>query len=88
MKRVFEYIRKVTVFILILPIKIYQYTISPLLPTSCRHTPSCSNYAVEALKVHGVFVGLWLAFKRIIRCHPWGTSGYDPVPQKKSNRTQ
>jgi putative membrane protein insertion efficiency factor len=61
-------------------IKIYQWIISPLLGPKCRYTPTCSQYAVEALKKHGVFKGLWLAIKRIGRCHPWGGSGYDPVP--------
>lgn len=64
----------------ILIIKIYQLIISPLLPPSCRYIPTCSNYAMEALKKYGVFKGGWLALKRILRCHPWGGSGYDPVP--------
>ena len=66
----------------VLPIRIYQYTISPLLPLSCRHVPSCSEYAIEALKVHGMIRGTYLAVHRILRCHPWGTEGYDPVPPK------
>jgi len=53
------------------------------MPASCRHIPTCSNYAIEALKTHGIFKGGWLAFRRVIRCHPWGTHGYDPVPLKK-----
>ena len=62
-------------------IKIYQWIISPWLGANkCRYTPTCSHYAVEALKKHGVFKGLWLAIKRISKCHPWGGSGYDPVP--------
>ncbi|NWJ49335.1 MAG: membrane protein insertion efficiency factor YidD [Bacteroidetes bacterium] len=64
----------------ILIIRVYQYTISPLLPPSCRYTPSCSAYGVEAIKKHGAFKGGWLTIKRISRCHPWGGSGYDPVP--------
>lgn len=68
--------------ILILPIRFYQGAISPLLPPACRYTPTCSQYAVEALTVHGPFKGSWLAVKRICRCHPWGGSGYDPVPPK------
>lgn len=68
--------------LLILPIRFYQHAISPLLPPACRYTPSCSQYAVEAIQVHGPFKGLWLAMKRIGRCHPWGGSGYDPVPPK------
>jgi uncharacterized protein len=64
----------------ILLIKLYQWIISPLLGPKCRFTPTCSQYAVEALKKHGVFKGTWLALKRISRCHPWGGHGYDPVP--------
>ncbi len=66
--------------ILILPIRFYQYCISPLLPGSCRFTPTCSQYAIEALRIHGPFKGLLLAIKRILRCNPWGGCGYDPVP--------
>ncbi len=76
-------LRKGVVFIFLLPIRFYQLAISPYLPSSCRHVPTCSNYSIEALRVHGLFVGLYLAFRRIIRCHPWGTEGYDPVPPPK-----
>ena len=68
--------------LLILPIRFYQSCISPMLPPACRFTPTCSQYAVEAITVHGPFRGLWLALRRIARCHPWGGSGYDPVPPK------
>jgi putative membrane protein insertion efficiency factor len=61
-------------------IKIYQFGISPMLGPKCRFTPTCSQYAVEALKKHGVIKGTWLAAKRISKCHPGGGSGYDPVP--------
>ncbi len=61
-------------------IRIYQNTISLLLPSTCRFTPSCSQYGVEALKKHGALKGGWMTLKRISRCHPWGGSGYDPVP--------
>ena len=64
----------------IILIKIYQLLISPLFPSSCRYTPTCSHYTLEALKKYGVFKGTWLGIKRILRCHPWGGSGYDPVP--------
>ena len=73
-------IRSVLVTILILPVRFYQKFISPLTPPSCRFTPTCSQYAVEALRKHGPVNGLWLAIRRILRCHPWGGSGYDPVP--------
>lgn len=66
--------------LLILPIRFYQCCISPLTPPSCRFTPTCSQYAVEALRKHGPFKGLWLTVRRLLRCHPWGGSGYDPVP--------
>ena len=58
----------------------YQRYISPLTPPSCRYTPTCSQYTVEALQKHGLFKGSWLAIKRIASCNPWGGSGYDPVP--------
>ena len=58
----------------------YRHCISPLTPAACRYTPTCSQYAVEAIKKYGPFRGGWLAFKRILRCNPWGGSGYDPVP--------
>ncbi len=73
-------------FLLLVPVYFYKFAISPFTPASCRHFPTCSSYAVEAVKVHGPFRGFWLATKRIARCHPWGTSGYDPVPPKVSRR--
>ncbi|MCH4895302.1 MAG: membrane protein insertion efficiency factor YidD [Marinifilaceae bacterium] len=72
--------RKVLIFILLLPIKFYQRFISPMTPSACRFTPTCSEYAAQALKKHGPIKGLFLAIKRILRCNPWGGSGYDPVP--------
>jgi putative membrane protein insertion efficiency factor len=64
----------------IAPIRFYQRFISPGLPPSCRFTPTCSQYAVEAIEKHGVTRGSWLAARRIGRCHPWNPGGYDPVP--------
>jgi putative membrane protein insertion efficiency factor len=61
-------------------VKVYQYGISPILPGSCRYSPSCSAYAIEAIDRFGALKGCWLGLKRILRCHPWGGSGYDPVP--------
>jgi len=63
-------------------IRVYQWGISPILPRSCRFAPSCSEYAAEAIERHGMFVGCWLAARRLLRCHPWGGSGYDPVPER------
>ena len=61
-------------------IYIYQNLISPLIPARCRFTPTCSQYSKESIKKHGPFKGIVLTFKRIIKCHPWGGSGYDPIP--------
>ena len=61
-------------------VRAYQLLVSPWLGRPCRHTPSCSAYAIEALRRFGVPRGGWLAAKRLARCHPWGTSGHDPVP--------
>lgn len=72
--------KKILVNILLIPIYIYRAVISPVIGPSCRFTPTCSKYAIEALKKHGPFKGLYLTVKRILRCHPWGGSGFDPVP--------
>ena len=71
---------KLLSFILVIPIKLYQILISPLIGPNCRYNPTCSNYAIQAINKHGPFKGTWLAVKRISRCHPWGGSGHDPVP--------
>ena len=63
---------------------VYRNAISPLLGANCRFQPTCSAYAEEALRTHGAFKGGWLALRRISKCHPWGGSGYDPVPEKAS----
>ena len=63
----------------ILLVKIYKYGISPFLPNACRYTPTCSQYAEEAIRKYGPIKGIWLAAKRLSKCHPWGGSGYDPV---------
>ena len=68
---------------LILLVKFYRVCISPLKPASCRFTPTCSQYAIEALRVWGPVKGLWLTLRRILRCNPWGGSGYDPVPPRE-----
>ena len=72
--------KKAIEFIILLPVYFYRFAISPLIPARCRYTPTCSQYAIDAVKKHGALKGTWLAVKRILRCHPWGGSGYDPVP--------
>lgn len=71
---------KLISWFLILLVKLYQYILSPLLPNSCRYNPSCSVYSIQALKKHGPFKGFYYSVKRVFSCHPWGGSGYDPVP--------
>ena len=66
--------------LMIWPIRLWQVTLSRILPPSCRFAPSCSAYAIEAIQRHGPIKGGWLGLHRILRCHPWGGSGYDPVP--------
>ena len=66
--------------LLIAPIRLYQWTLSPLLGINCRYAPSCSEYAVEAVERHGALKGGWLAARRVCRCHPFSGGGYDPVP--------
>tara|TARA_B110000259_G_scaffold53675_1_gene63241 strand:- start:4915 stop:5148 length:234 start_codon:yes stop_codon:yes gene_type:complete len=64
-------------------VRIYQGLISPWFPSSCRHQPTCSSYTIQSINIWGPFKGVWMGIKRLSRCHPWGTSGYDPVPEKK-----
>ena len=86
--------KKVLVFIVSIPkyigqglIWVYKKCISPFLPTACRFEPTCSAYMKEAIMVHGIIKGLYLGIIRILRCNPWGGSGYDPVPPKKNSNT-
>jgi len=69
-------------------VRFYRFAISPWLGGNCRFEPTCSSYAIEALRVHGLFRGTWLAVKRIGRCHPWGGEGYDPVPGHDGDRSE
>ena len=73
-------LRSLTIWLPVKLIRLYQITLSPYMGRQCRYTPTCSNYAIEALQKHGLLRGGWLAVKRILRCAPWGGSGYDPVP--------
>jgi putative membrane protein insertion efficiency factor len=68
--------QKIFIFI----IRLYQFVLSPFLMNSCRFTPTCSHYGLEAIQKHGAFKGAYLTMRRILKCHPWGGSGYDPVP--------
>lgn len=69
----------------ILPIKMYQFLISPILGNNCRHIPTCSSYTIEAIKEHNIIKGLFLGLKRIASCHPWATPKFDPVKKKPNN---
>ena len=75
--------KRVLTYPFILLVRFYQVAISPYMPSSCRYSPTCSHYTIEALNKHGLLKGSWFAIKRISSCHPWGGSGYDPVPEKK-----
>lgn len=78
--------RRIAAKPLVLLVKAYRYTLSPVLGINCRYQPSCSAYAIEALETHGLVTGARLAAARIARCHPWGGSGYDPVPAAEPDR--
>ncbi len=82
MAAVIQFILKLLSFPLLGLVYFYKYAISPITPASCRHVPTCSSYMIEAIKVHGPFKGTFLGLRRISKCHPWGTHGYDPVPEK------
>ncbi len=72
-------------YLLIACIKFYRVFISPILPCACRFQPTCSDYMIDAIKIHGILYGLYLGIRRISSCHPFGKSGYDPVPSKKAS---
>ena len=76
-------LRNIITQILLAPVYFYRFVISPLTPPSCRYTPTCSQYTIEALKKHGPLKGTYLSVKRILSCNPWGGYGYDPVPEPK-----
>ena len=73
-------LEKILILPLVFLVKIYQRIISPLFPPTCRYTPTCSEYSIQSLKKYGLFKGVYLSIKRIVNCHPWGGSGYDPIP--------
>ena len=73
-------LKKILIIPFVFLVKIYQNIISPLFPPTCRYTPTCSEYAIQSLKKYGLVKGVYLSIKRILNCHPWGGSGYDPIP--------
>jgi putative membrane protein insertion efficiency factor len=79
-------LRKISTLAPIALVRLYQWTISPLLPTACRYTPTCSNYMIDAIREWGVFKGVWLGLKRISRCHPCGGWGEDAVPRRNQGQ--
>lgn len=79
-QRSLSVLKRILALPFILLVRFYQLCISPLKPPTCRFTPTCSQYAIEALRKHGPLKGTYLTVRRILRCHPWGGSGYDPVP--------
>ncbi|EMR01208.1 membrane protein insertion efficiency factor YidD [Cesiribacter andamanensis] len=83
-----HFLQKLFSGLLIGLVRLYQLFISPLLGSNCRHSPTCSAYMIGAIREWGPFRGTWMGLKRIGRCHPWGTSGYDPVPPRHPHRPQ
>ena len=77
---------KIFIYPLIFIIKIYQFIFSPLIGKNCRYLPTCSEYTIESLKLHGFFRGSFFAIKRILKCHPFGGHGFDPIPKRKQNK--
>lgn len=84
--KIFIIISRFITWLLLIPVYIYRGAVSPLLPPSCRYTPTCSQYTIEALKKHGPIKGSYLSAKRILSCNPWGGFGYDPVPESKKRK--
>lgn len=76
---------KIIIYPFVLLVKFYQNAISPFTPSACRFEPTCSSYMIQSLEIHGLFYGGFLGVKRILSCHPWSKTGYDPVPEKKCN---
>ena len=82
MSKIHSTVKSILIFPFVVLIKFYQLCISPFTPPSCRFTPTCSQYGLEAFRKHGPVKGLYLTVRRLLRCHPWGGSGYDPVPEE------
>lgn len=83
MKKIYRHFNILLSKLLIFFIRFYKKIISPLLPCACRYTPTCSEYMIQAISIHGIWKGLYLGIKRLLRCHPWGGCGDDPVPLPK-----
>ncbi len=79
-------LNKIIIFPFVLLIRVYQLIISPMLGSNCRFIPTCSEYAMESLKEYGLIKGIFLSIKRIGKCHPWGSHGYDPIPNKMEKK--
>ena len=79
-------LNKIVTYPLILLIRVYQLIVSPMLGSNCRFMPTCSEYALESLKAYGLIKGIYLTIKRIGKCHPWGSNGYDPIPTKMEKK--
>ena len=77
---------KILIYPLIFIIKIYQFIFSPLIGKNCRYLPTCSEYVIESLKLHGLLRGSFFSIKRILKCHPFGGHGFDPIPKRKQNK--
>ncbi len=75
-----KYLGRIPVWLVLAMIQLYHYALSPWLMPACRYTPTCSQYMAMAIRKHGLVKGIWLALRRLARCHPWGSHGYDPVP--------
>ena len=85
MKGILKITNDILKAVLIITIKFYRYVVSPMLPRACRYLPTCSDYALEAIKVHGIVQGVMLSFRRILKCHPFGGCGLDPVKKIKKS---
>ena len=77
---------KILIYPLIFIIKIYQFILSPLIGKNCRYLPTCSEYAIESLRLHGLLRGSFFTIRRILKCHPFGGHGFDPIPKRKQNK--